>query len=255
MVTQTATLSLTETFGVEQPTERGEGDEAYGGVEDLTLSLTRTGETRTDGDAAADELQLAAVPASEARADFDLSADGVKWMADNRPQIYATRGNARYSLLSAVNIEGKTAVGVTVPEAGMYTIAVPESCMADGYETVVLEDAATGRTVDLLEGGYDFTTTTPGDIIGRFSVSFNRMVSDGLDGGIRVYSVRQGIIRVEGVSEGDGITVYSADGMNVARHIATSTEEDVTANVAGVGIVKVERDGRTVAVKKVKVKN
>ena len=127
--TQTATLSDTETFGVEQPTARADGDEAYyGGVDDLALTLTRTGETRADGDAAADELQLTAVPASEARTDFDLSADGVKWMADNRPQIYATRGNARYSLLSAVNIEGETAVGVTVPEAGMYTIAIPESC-------------------------------------------------------------------------------------------------------------------------------
>lgn len=91
--------------------------------------------------------------------------------------------------------------------------------------------------------------------MGRFTISFNRKVGNGIGDGIRAYSVRPGIIRVEGVSEGDRITVYSADGMNVARHIATSTEENVTANVAGVGIVKVERDGRTVAVKKVKVKN
>ena len=253
--TQTATLSDTETFGVEQPTARADGDEAYGVVDDLALTLTRTGETRADGDAAADELQLTAVPASEARTDFDLSADGVKWMTDNCPQIYATRGNARYSLLSAVNIEGETSVGVTVPEAGMYTIAVPDGCNTDGYETVILEDAATGRTVDLLEGGYDFTATTSGDITGRFSVSFNRMVSDGLDGGIRVYSVRQGIIRVEGVAEGDRITVFSVDGMTAARCIAASDIEDISAGVASVAVVKVERDGRTVAVRKVKVKN
>ena len=253
--TQTATLLDTETFGVKQPTARDEGDEPYGGVGDLTLTLTRTGETRADGDAAADELQLAAVPASEARTDFDLSADGGKWMADNRPQIYATRGNARYSLLSAVNIEGETAVGVTVPEAGMYTIAVPEDCMADGYETVVLEDNVTHKTVDLLEGGYDFTAAAPGDIEGRFTVSFNRMVDDGRNDGIRAYSVQPGVIRVEGVAEGDRITVYSADGMAAAQRVAASSAEDIAASVAAVAVVKVERDGKTVAVRKLKMKN
>lgn len=253
--TQTATLSDTETFGVEQPTARADGDEAYGVVDGLALTLTRTGETRADGDAAADELQLTAVPASEARTDFDLSADGVKWMADNRPQIYATRGNARYSLLSAVNIEGETAVGVTVPEAGMYTIAIPESCVADGYETVVLEDNVTHKTVNLLEGGYDFTTAAPGDIEGRFTVSFNRMVDDGRNDGIRAYSVQPGVIRVEGVAEGDRITVYSADGMAAAQRVAASSAEDIAASVAAVAVVKVERDGKTVAVRKLKMKN
>ena len=81
------------------------------------------------------------------------------------------------------------------------------------------------------------------------------MVSDGLDGGIRVYSVRQGIIRVEGVAEGDRITVFSVDGMTAARCIAASDIEDISAGVASVAVVKVERDGRTVAVRKVKVKN
>ena len=258
--TQTATLYATgtndnayETFTVAPPSEKQ--GLPYGGFTDLEVALTRTGETRSDDGTVDDELQLSAVMASEARTDFDLSADGVKWMADGRPQIYATRGNARYSLLSAVNIDGEVGVGITVPEAGMYTISVPDGCDANKYETVILEDATASRTVDLLEGGYDFTTATAGDIIDRFTISFNRKVGNGIGDGIRAYSVRPGIIRVEGVSEGDRITVYSADGMNVARHIATSTEEDVTANVAGVGIVKVERDGRTVAVKKVKVKN
>ena len=258
--TQTATLYATgtndnayETFTVAPPSEK-QGS-PYGGFTDLEVALTRTGETRSDDGTVDDELQLSAVMASEASTDFDLSADGVKWMADGRPQIYATRGNARYSLLSAVNIDGEVGVGITVPEAGMYTISVPDGCDANKYETVILEDATASRTVDLLEGGYDFTTATAGDIMDRFTISFNRKVGNGIGDGIRAYSVRPGIIRVEGVSEGDRITVYSADGMNVARHIATSTEEDVTANVAGVGIVKVERDGRTVAVKKVKVKN
>ena len=253
--TQTATLSETETFGVVQPTARTAADKPYGGVEGLALALTRTGETRADNETAADELQLTAVPASEARTDFDLSADGVKWMADNRPQIYATRGNARYSLLSAVNIEGETAVGVTVPEAGMYTIAIPESCVADGYETVVLEDNVTHKTVNLLEGGYDFTAAAPGDIEGRFTVSFNRMAGDKLNDGIRAYSVQPGVIRVEGVAEGDRISVYSVDGVMAAQRVAASSAGDIAASVAVVAVVKVERDGKTVAVRKLKMKN
>ena len=253
--TQTATLYDDEKFRVDLPSARTEDDKPYGEVDDLTLNLTRTGETRADNETAADELQLTAVPASEARTDFDLSADGVKWMADNRPQIYAMRGNARYSLLSAVNIEGETAVGVTVPEAGMYTIAIPESCVADGYETVVLEDAATGRTVDLLEGGYDFTAAAPGDIEGRFTVSFNRMVGDKLNDGIRAYSVQPGMVRVDGVELGDRISVYSVDGVMAAQRVAASSAEDIAASVAVVAVVKVERDGKTVAVRKLKMKN
>ena len=253
--TQTATLKDYETFGVSPRSDEKSGG-AYENMAEVKLSVARTGETRSaDGDAAADELQLAAVPASMARTDFDMGADGVKWMAANRPQIYATRGNARYSLLSAVNIEGETAVGVTVPEAGMYTIAVPESCVADGYETVVLEDNVTHKTVDLLEGGYDFTTATPGDITGRFTVSFNRMVDDGRNDGIRAYSVQPGVIRVEGVAEGDRITVYSADGMAAAQRVAASSAEDIAASVAAVAVVKVERDGKAVAVRKLKMKN
>lgn len=253
--TQTATLKDYETFGVSPRSDEKSGG-AYENMAEVKLSVARTGETRSaDGDAAADELQLAAVPASMARTDFDMGADGVKWMAANRPQIYATRGNARYSLLSAVNIEGETAVGVTVPEAGMYTIAVPENCVADGYETVVLEDNVTHKTVDLLEGGYDFTAAAPGDIEGRFTVSFNRMVDDGRNDGIRAYSVQPGVIRVEGVAEGDRITVYSADGMAAAQRVAASSAEDIAASVVAVAVVKVERDGKTVAVRKLKMKN
>ena len=259
--TQTATLETEETFGVSQTAKDGgasakEGD-AYGGMADISVAITRTGETRAadGGEPVGDVLQLNAVEPVKARTDFDLSADGVKWMAANRPQIYATRGNARYSLLSAVNIEGETAVGVTVPEAGMYTIAIPESCVADGYETVVLEDNVTHKTVNLLEGGYDFTAAAPGDIEGRFTVSFNRMVDDGRNDGIRAYSVQPGVIRVEGVAEGDRITVYSADGMAAAQRVAASSAEDIAASVAVVAVVKVERDGKTVAVRKLKMKN
>lgn len=254
--TQTATLKDYETFGV-SPRSGEKSGEAYENKAEVKLSVARTGETRSaDGGAAQpDVLQLGAVEPGMARTDFDMGADGVKWMADGVAQIYAVQGGGRYSLLLAVNVEGKVAVGVSVPEAGMYTIAVPDDCLAEGYETVVLEDNVAHKTVDLLEGGYDFTTAVPGDIEGRFAVSFNRMVDDGRNDGIRAYSAQPGMVRVEGVEAGDRISVYSADGIMVAQRVAASSAEDIAASVAAVAVVKVERDGKTVKTVKLKIKN
>ena len=243
--TQTATLQENETFTVKQPGADGKSGKAFGNMPPLSVAVYPAG-AQSDNGVAPDILQLDAVPASEARNEFDMSADGVKWMADGEAQIYATRSGGRYSLLSAVSIDGKVAVGVTVPEPGMYTIAVPDDCLADGYESVVLEDAATGRTVNLLEGGYDFTTVENGDIIGRFNISFNRKAD--ADGNIRAYFTADDMIRVEGVEPGDNISVYSVDGMRVASVTASSNVEDVRASVAVVAIVKA--GGKTVKIRK-----
>ena len=242
--TQTATLKEKETVNIIASAQKN--GTHYAAMSSLSVSIKRTGEASEDDAAYGDILQLDAVPASEARNEFDMSADGVKWMAGGEAQIYATRSGGRYSLLSAVSIDGKVAVGVTVPEPGMYTIAVPDDCMAEDYETVVLEDAVTGRTVDLLEGGYDFTTVEEGDIIGRFNISFNRKAAAGDD--IRAYFTADDIIRVEGVEPGDNISVYSVDGMRVASVTASSNVEDVRASVAVVAIVKA--GGKTVKIRK-----
>ena len=243
--TQTATLQENETFTVKQPGADGKSGKAFGNMPPLSVAVYPAGAVADNG-VTPDILQLDAVPASEAHNEFDMSADGVKWMADGEAQIYATRSGGRYSLLSAVSIDGKVAVGVTVPEPGMYTIAVPDDCLAEDYETVVLDDAVTGRTVDLLEGGYDFTTVEEGDIIGRFNISFNRKAAAGDD--IRAYFTADDIIRVEGVEPGDNISVYSVDGMRVASVTASSNVEDVRASVAVVAIVKA--GGKTVKIRK-----
>lgn len=242
--TQTATLKEKETVNIIASAQKN--GTPYAAMSSLSVSIKRTGVASEDDVAYGDILQLDAVPASEARNEFDMSADGVKWMAGGEAQIYATRSGGRYSLLSAVSIDGKVAVGVTVPEPGMYTIAVPDDCMAEDYETVVLEDAVTGRTVDLLEGGYDFTTVEEGDIIGRFNISFNRKADAGDD--ISAYFTADDIIRVEGVEPGDNISVYSVDGMRVASVTASSNVEDVRASVAVVAIVKA--GGKTVKIRK-----
>ena len=100
-------------------------------------------------------------------------------MNDNgEPEIFAVRDGGRYSLLSAIDREGTIGVGVSLPEAGMYSIGIPEGCEAEDYEYVMLKDAATGKAADLKEGAYSFRTAEAGVAEGRFTLSFKRMDAD-----------------------------------------------------------------------------
>lgn len=251
--TQTATLKDAEIVGI-KTSEQKDGV-PYAAAANLTVGLRQAGATRAAGADKADVLQLNAVPENEARNYFDIASDGVKWMAaDSVAQLYAARSGARYSLLSAVSQGGEVAVGVTLPEPGMYTFYIPETCDAGNYESVVLKDAKTGKQTNLLDGGYDFTSVEGGDISGRFTISFNRMLDDDKNADIRAWSPLRDRVSVSGVEAGDRIAVYSADGVQAASCVASSSVENIQASVSGVAVVEITRDGRTIAVRKVKMK-
>lgn len=251
--TQTASLKDAEIVGI-KTSEQKDGV-PYAAAANLTVGLRQTGATRAAGADKADVLQLNAVPENEARNYFDIASDGVKWMAaDSVAQLYAARSGARYSLLSAVSQGGEVAVGVTLPEPGMYTFYIPETCDAGNYESVVLKDAKTGKQTNLLDGGYDFTSVEGGDISGRFTISFNRMLDDDKNADIRAWSPLRDRVSVSGVEAGDRIAVYSADGVQAASCVASFSVENIQASVSGVAVVEITRDGRTVAVRKVKMK-
>lgn len=251
--TQTATLKDAEIVGI-KTSEQKDGV-PYAAAANLTVGLRQAGATRAAGADKADVLQLNAVPENESRNYFDIASDGVKWMtADSVAQLYAARSGARYSLLSAVSQGGEVAVGVTLPEPGMYTFYIPETCDAGNYESVVLKDAKTGKKTNLLDGGYDFTSVEGGDISGRFTISFNRMLDDDKNADIRAWSPLRDRVSVSGVEAGDRIAVYSADGVQAASCVASSSVENIQASVSGVAVVEITRDGRTIAVRKVKMK-
>lgn len=251
--TQTATLKDAEIVSI-KTSEQKDGV-PYAAAANLTVGLRQAGATRAAGADTADVLQLNAVPENEARNYFDIASDGVKWMAaDSVAQLYAARSGARYSLLSAVSQGGEVAVGVTLPEPGMYTFYIPETCDAGNYESVVLKDAKTGKQTNLLDGGYDFTSVEGGDISGRFTISFNRMLDDDKNADIRAWSPLRDRVSVSGVEAGDRIAVYSADGVQAASCVASSSVENIQASVSGVAVVEITRDGRTIAVRKVKMK-
>ena len=132
--TQTATLKETETFTVGM--RKAEIDHNTRSTK-LALYVASAAGKRglEENDGIYDELQLTAVPSEEASTEFDLARDGVKWMNDNgEPEIFAVRDGGRYSLLSAIDREGTIGVGVSLPEAGMYSIGIPEDCEAEDYE-------------------------------------------------------------------------------------------------------------------------
>ena len=251
--TQTATLKESETLNISASAQKN-GD-PYAPVANLSIGISRAGATRAEDSACDDVLQLNAVPADEARNDFDIASDGVKWMAaDSTAQLYATRSGARYSLLSAVSERGTVAVDVTLPEAGMYTFSIPATCDAGNYESVVLKDAKTGKQVDLLEGGYDFTSVEAGTVSGRFTISFNRMLDDDKNASIRAWSPSRDKVSVSGVEAGDRIAVYSTAGVMSASCMAASSTETLQAAVSGVAIVEVTRDGEKIAVRKIRMR-
>lgn len=245
--TQSATLKETETFTVGMRKE--EIDHNTRSTK-LALYVASAAGKRglEENDGIYDELQLTAVPSEEASTEFDLACDGVKWMNDNgEPEIFAVRDGGRYSLLSAIDREGTIGVGVSLPEAGMYSIGIPEDCEAEDYEYVMLKDAATGKAADLKEGAYSFRTAEAGVAEGRFTLSFKRMDADQRHA-IYVKS-GMGKATVFGVNDGDVVTVVTVDGKAVAVEEAVGSE--VTFALAkGAYLFKVAgADGRTTVVK------
>lgn len=248
--TQTATLAESEKFSVAQSTDVS--GEAYASTTRMAVAIAPYAATRQASEAnASDEFAFQAVPHDEARSDYDMGADGVKWMSGTQPLIYAERNGGRYSLLSALDEEGEVQIGVSVPEAGMYVMQVPEGCDATDYEAVLLKDASTGKAVDLLEGSYTFSATAKGEQNNRFSIAF-RKTADADASRIYVSRVAADRIRIVELQTDDDVRLYLPNGMIANQTRATSDAVTMTAGTQGVVIVEVVRQGKQVCVRKLK---
>lgn len=244
--TQTATLQDYETFTVAAPTEGSDPQ----GLRGLLVTVAPA-----DAEEADDFIQLKAVESEEASSEFNIAADGVKWMSDNASvaQIYMARNGGRYSMLSALDINGAVSLGLTIPEAAAYTIAIDEEAWMDEYETVVLEDKTTGQMVDLLEGAYQFQATEAGTVEDRFSIRFNRIV-DGLGDNVKAYSPSAGMIRVEGAAAGSLVRIYDLNGRCIRVGETSVVNYDVNVGPKGIYLVEVQQKETEPVVKKVQVK-
>ena len=251
--TQTATLDNSENVIVKHKEARA--TTAYLATQALDIAITQNDKTSRAGNGtpADDQLQLNAVPAQEAKSDFDLGSDGVKWMASQNAQIYATRNGGRYSLLSAISIDAEQSIGISLPETGEYTISIPEECDASEYETVWLKDKETGKAIDLKEGDYRFHASQAGEQNHRFTISFNRMATD-MKSDISIQSIGFRTIILKGLQPNDLISVYAADGVLALQKKAKAEKEQVRTAIQGNVIVEVTRGGKQVAVRKIALK-
>lgn len=245
--TQTATLKEQETFNVGYG--EAKSGEAYADMKTLAVALSR--ECRAGGEA--DVLHLRAVPSDLAREDFDVNADGVKWMGGTgMPRLYALRGGGRYSLLSAVDEDGAVAMGLRLPAAGAYTFSLPDGCDTEGYSAVVLHDAQTGRSVDLLKGDYGFQADEVGDVEGRFTLSFHAVADDEVYDGlkVRVFTLGRGQIVVTGLQEGDVVRVFTSAGVQQDGGISSGALFRLQLP-RGLYVFQVVRNASTVSLKAV----
>ena len=251
--TQTATLDNSESVIVNH--SEAKATTAYQATRALDIAITQSSRTSRAGNGTSvdDQLQLNAVPAQEAKSDFDMGSDGVKWMASQNAQIYASRNGGRYSLLSAVSIEAEQSIGVSLPETGEYSICIPEDCDASEYETVWLKDKETGKAVDLKEGSYPFYAAQAGEINNRFNISFNRKETD-MNSDITIIPSGNYHILIKGLKQNDIIRIYGTSGVLALQKQAKSDTEQLRSPVNGTVAVEVTRGGKQIAVKKIALK-
>lgn len=223
--TQTATLKDAETFRVKQPSDSKSGT-AFSRFAPVQVVIESLSTTKSTDQTLRDDIGLSTVTPEFASTQFDLGSDGVKWMAGDEtiPQIYMQRDGGRYSLLSAVNVEGSVEVGVRVGEPGDYLLYLPEKLDLSDYSSILLTDRHAGKMVDLKQGSYAFTATRATDMEGRFSLSFNRSI-EAVDLEVKFYSPTPGVVIVEGLPEHARVNWYTTMGRLVEIREAANWKE------------------------------
>lgn len=223
--TQTATLKDAEIFAVAQPVDKKSGT-AFSRFAPVQVVIESLSTTKSTDQTLRDDIGLSTVTPEFASTQFDLGSDGVKWMAGDEkiPQIYMQRDGGRYSLLSAVNVEGSVEVGVRVGEPGDYLLYLPEKLDLSDYSSILLTDRHAGKMVDLKQGSYAFTATRATDMEGRFSLSFNRSI-EAVDLEVKFYSPTPGVVIVEGLPEHARVNWYTTMGRLVEIREAANWKE------------------------------
>lgn len=247
--TQTATLKDNENVNITPLSDR-EGT-AYASTQNLAIALKAVNANNEGSDAAEadDILELNAVPAEESRSDFDISGDGVKWMSTSgKPQLYAVRNSARYSLLSAVSEEEVVTIGFTASKADSYEF---EALNNENYQTVELTDHKTGKTVDLKTTNYIFNQEENTNTDNRFTLRFISSGANSVEAtGVKIELLDNRRVRISGLRENDRIQIYDTSGVLEMRHIAKK-DEYVFSLQPGIHIIDVRAGQKKRAASKI----
>ena len=165
------------------------------------LTLKATGNDKTD------ELHIRF--ADDVTAGMDRNGDAHKLFAETQglPQIYTIAGSEKLAI-NALPATDKVPMGFKANGSGTYTIEATET---SDFETVLLEDKATGIITDMLINSYTFNYKA-GDDENRFVIHFGDISTETETGGFVIYS-SQGNIVVYNINNQQGdVYVYNVVG-------------------------------------------
>jgi hypothetical protein len=186
--------------------------------------------------------------ANDVTANFDKNGDAHKLFATtaNLPQIYTLAGSEKLAI-NALPETQLVPMGVVGNGAGEYTI---EAIETSDFQTVLLEDKATGIITDLLTDTYSFYYKD-GDDENRFVIHFGDISTENETGGFVIYS-SQGNIVVYNVNNQQGdVYVYNVMGQQLGSVSLQDGINNITLdNAQGYYIVNV-RTSENVVNKKV----
>lgn len=174
--TQTAIMDDEEELTFKLPVYTGTKNTPYMALVSIARKPASTDSDATETNEIYDDV-VEICPQQDAEADISYwpGNDGLKWYAFNESlaHIYvpSTTGQ-RLSLVSKAPVEVEIPLGVTIPEAGEYIIALPSPQAYSDFDAVWLIDHQTGTQTNLLEHSYVLNATGVGDVTARFSLKF-----------------------------------------------------------------------------------
>lgn len=175
---------------------------------------------------------------------FHTGKDAIKMASDypDKPTVWSLRNGSSLVVngLSTPN-EQIVSVGFSVPEAGDYTISLDPLRLTD-VRNVVLVDNQTRAKVDLLQSSYSFQIEKVTSDSKRFVLYLNSSDNTGtptVKAGDPFAFVKDNILTVRNLSEGDKIRVLDLTGRTVALGKASGREFSFPLSRKGVYVVSI----------------
>lgn len=215
--TQTAIINGPEKFKFDAMTA-DDATQPFLASDGLSLQITAHEEGMTDG------VTLFASASPNEALNYNHGADAVKMMSSgDAPQIYvANQTGNRFSIITSVDSEGDTPVGVSIGKAGVYSLSLAGNDAME-YAEVMLTDTKMGKTVNLADGDYRFTANEAGDMSHRFLLSFKSIADDHHISPI-VYAIANGFC-ADKLAVGDRLKLYDTNGRMIEQRTATDVTE------------------------------
>ena len=176
--TQTAIMDDTEELTFKQPVYHGTKDNQFLAM--VAIAPTAHVSVPAPGGFSAraaydDVVEICPMQDAETTISYRPGSDGLKWYAldETLAHIYVpSTSGLKLSLVSKAPTEVEIPLGVTIPKAGDYTIALPSPEAYSDYEAVWLIDHHTGSCTNLLDGSYVLRTAATGDNTTRLAIKF-----------------------------------------------------------------------------------